>query len=98
MNDRRVGQSGRGLTAGGGKKLRPWTWQIGSCSSVRRSTTGNRGCQAIISHRTADLGDGPSLYKTFREKKDGCVKVVMFPHAGSTAKTIGKEDRQKEFV
>ena len=34
----------------------------------------------IISHRTADLGEGPSLYKTFRAKEDGCVKVVMFPH------------------
>ena len=52
----------------------------------------------VISHRTADVGDGPSLYKTFREKKDGCVKVVIFPHAASTAKTLGKEDRQKEFV
>jgi len=39
----------------------------------------------IISHRTADLGDGPDLYKTFREKKDGCIKVVMFPH-GTTSK------------
>lgn len=34
----------------------------------------------IISHRIADLGDGPDLYKTFRDKEDGCVKVVLFPH------------------
>jgi threonine dehydrogenase-like Zn-dependent dehydrogenase len=40
----------------------------------------------IISHRTADLGDGPDLYKTFRAKDDGCVKVVMFPHGTSAAK------------
>lgn len=43
----------------------------------------------IISHRTTDLADGPDLYSTFREKADGCVKVVMFPHgtraAGSSA-------------
>jgi threonine dehydrogenase-like Zn-dependent dehydrogenase len=32
----------------------------------------------IITH-TARLEDGPELYKTFREKKDGCVKVVMKP-------------------
>ena len=39
----------------------------------------------IISHRTADLGEGPDLYKTFRAKDDGCVKVVMFPHGQSPA-------------
>ncbi|MBV9829271.1 MAG: glutathione-dependent formaldehyde dehydrogenase [Alphaproteobacteria bacterium] len=32
----------------------------------------------IITHQ-ARLEDGPALYKTFREKKDGCVKVVMKP-------------------
>jgi len=45
----------------------------------------------IISHRTSDLADGPNLYKTFRAKQDGCVRVVMFPHetggtSGATAK------------
>jgi threonine dehydrogenase-like Zn-dependent dehydrogenase len=35
---------------------------------------------AIITHRTARLDDGPDLYRTFRDKKDGCVKVVLFPH------------------
>ena len=34
----------------------------------------------IISHRTANLEDGPDLYETFRGKRAGCVKVVMFPH------------------
>ena len=32
----------------------------------------------VITHR-ARLEDGPELYKTFREKKDGCIKVVMRP-------------------
>jgi threonine dehydrogenase-like Zn-dependent dehydrogenase len=32
----------------------------------------------VITHR-ADLEDGPELYKTFRDKKDGCIKVVMQP-------------------
>ena len=50
---------------------------------------------AIISHRTADLGDGPSLYKTFRAKEDGCVKVVMFPHGKSATNELGREKRQK---
>jgi threonine dehydrogenase-like Zn-dependent dehydrogenase len=52
----------------------------------------------IISHRTADLGDGPDLYKTFRDKNDGCVKVVMFPHGNSTAKAIGHREREKQLV
>lgn len=32
----------------------------------------------IITHR-AKLADAPELYKTFRDKKDGCIKVVMTP-------------------
>jgi threonine dehydrogenase-like Zn-dependent dehydrogenase len=34
----------------------------------------------IITHRSTRLEDGPALYETFREKKDGCIKVVMKPH------------------
>jgi threonine dehydrogenase-like Zn-dependent dehydrogenase len=33
----------------------------------------------VISHR-ASLEEGPELYKTFRDKKDGCTKVVMRPN------------------
>lgn len=32
----------------------------------------------VITHR-AGLEDGPDLYKTFRDKKDGCIKVVLKP-------------------
>jgi threonine dehydrogenase-like Zn-dependent dehydrogenase len=32
----------------------------------------------VITHR-ATLEDGPALYKTFRDKEDGCIKVVMRP-------------------
>ena len=31
----------------------------------------------MITHRSTDLTDGPELYKTFRDKKDGCVKVAF---------------------
>jgi threonine dehydrogenase-like Zn-dependent dehydrogenase len=31
----------------------------------------------LITHRSQDLAEGPDLYKTFRDKKDGCVKVVF---------------------
>ena len=34
---------------------------------------------SMITHRSTDLADGPDLYKTFRDKKDGCVKVVFHP-------------------
>ena len=32
----------------------------------------------VITHR-ATLAEGPDLYETFRDKKDGCIKVVMTP-------------------
>lgn len=32
----------------------------------------------IITHR-ATLEEGPDLCKTFRDKKDGCIKVVLKP-------------------
>jgi threonine dehydrogenase-like Zn-dependent dehydrogenase len=32
----------------------------------------------VITHR-GSLEDGPDLYKTFRDKKDGCIKVVLKP-------------------
>jgi threonine dehydrogenase-like Zn-dependent dehydrogenase len=32
----------------------------------------------VITHR-AGLADGPELYKTSRDKKDGCIKVVLTP-------------------
>jgi threonine dehydrogenase-like Zn-dependent dehydrogenase len=32
----------------------------------------------VITHR-AKLEDGPELYKTFRDKQDGCIKVVLKP-------------------
>jgi threonine dehydrogenase-like Zn-dependent dehydrogenase len=33
----------------------------------------------LITHRVS-LEDGPEAYKTFRDKKDGCIKVVMRPN------------------
>lgn len=32
----------------------------------------------VVTHR-ASLEEGPELYKTFRDRKDGCVKVVLKP-------------------
>jgi threonine dehydrogenase-like Zn-dependent dehydrogenase len=33
----------------------------------------------VITH-TVPLDRGPEMYKTFRDKKDNCIKVVMKPH------------------
>ena len=32
----------------------------------------------VITHSVA-LEDGPEMYKTFRDKEDGCIKVVLKP-------------------
>jgi threonine dehydrogenase-like Zn-dependent dehydrogenase len=32
----------------------------------------------VITHQ-APLAEGPELYKTFRDKRDGCIKVVLRP-------------------
>jgi len=33
----------------------------------------------VITHHVS-LDDAPEMYKTFRDKRDGCIKVVMKPH------------------
>lgn len=40
--------------------------------------TGQIDPSVVITHR-ASLEDGPDLYKTFRGKHDGCIKVVLRP-------------------
>ena len=45
---------------------------------LNRIVEGDIDPSFVITHR-ATLDDGPDLYKTFRDKKDGCIKVVMKP-------------------
>ncbi|MEE4211118.1 MAG: zinc-dependent alcohol dehydrogenase [Parvularcula sp.] len=45
---------------------------------LRRVENGEIDLSEIITHR-GDLDQGPNFYKTFRDKKDGCVKCVMAP-------------------
>ena len=33
----------------------------------------------VVTHRVS-LEEAPEMYRTFRDKQDGCVKVVMKPH------------------
>ena len=44
----------------------------------RRSQAGEIDPSFVITHRVP-LDDGPAMYKTFRDKKDGCIKVVLKP-------------------
>ncbi|AVO46465.1 zinc-dependent alcohol dehydrogenase [Phreatobacter cathodiphilus] len=45
---------------------------------LRRIEEGQIDPSFVITHR-GTLEDGPELYKTFRDKKDGCIKVVLKP-------------------
>jgi threonine dehydrogenase-like Zn-dependent dehydrogenase len=47
-------------------------------SLLQRVEKGEIDPSFVITHR-ATLKEGPDLYKTFRDKKDGCIKVVMTP-------------------
>jgi threonine dehydrogenase-like Zn-dependent dehydrogenase len=49
-------------------------------SLLERIEKGDIDPSFIITHR-ATLDDAPDLYRTFREKEDECIKVVMRPHA-----------------
>jgi threonine dehydrogenase-like Zn-dependent dehydrogenase len=49
-------------------------------SLLERIVKGEIDPSFVITHR-ARLEDGPELYKTFRDKQDGCIKVVMTPNA-----------------
>jgi threonine dehydrogenase-like Zn-dependent dehydrogenase len=45
---------------------------------LERIENGDIDPSFVITH-TAPLEKGPELYKTFRDKKDGCIKVVLKP-------------------
>src|SRR3954462_11623917 len=48
---------------------------------LQRIEKGDIDPSFVITHR-ASLEQGPELYKTFRAKKDGCIKVVLKPRSG----------------
>jgi threonine dehydrogenase-like Zn-dependent dehydrogenase len=64
----------KGLTLRTGQThVRRWTDDL-----LRRIGEGEIDPEFIITH-TVPLGRAPELYKTFRDKKDGCVKVLLKP-------------------
>jgi threonine dehydrogenase-like Zn-dependent dehydrogenase len=50
---------------------------------LRRIEEGQIDPSFVVTHR-APLEDGPKMYKTFRDKADGCVKVVLKPNNRSS--------------
>ena len=64
----------KGLTLRTGQThVNRWTDDL-----LRRIQEGQIDPSFVITH-TVGLADGPKMYETFRDKKDGCIKVVMKP-------------------
>jgi threonine dehydrogenase-like Zn-dependent dehydrogenase len=64
----------KGLTVRTGQThVKRWTDDL-----LRRIESGQIDPSFVITH-SERLEDGPQMYKTFRDKKDGCIKVVLKP-------------------
>ncbi|MEA1831827.1 zinc-dependent alcohol dehydrogenase [Methylobacterium durans] len=64
----------KGLTLRTGQThVNRWTDDL-----VRRIDDGQLDPSFVITHRVG-LEDGPEMYRTFRDKKDGCIKVMIRP-------------------
>jgi threonine dehydrogenase-like Zn-dependent dehydrogenase len=65
----------KGLTIRTGQThVNRWTDDL-----LRRIEEGQIDPSFVITH-TVKLEDGPGMYKTFRDKEDGCIKVVLKPN------------------
>lgn len=64
----------KGLTIRTGQThVNRWTDDL-----LRRIEEGEIDPSFVVTHR-CKLEDGPEMYKTFRDKEDGCIKVVLHP-------------------
>jgi len=64
----------KGLTIRTGQThVNRWTDDL-----LQRIAGGQIDPSFVITH-TVKLEDGPKMYKTFRDKEDGCIKVVLKP-------------------
>jgi threonine dehydrogenase-like Zn-dependent dehydrogenase len=65
----------KGLTIRTGQThVNRWTADL-----LRRIEEGQIDPSFVITHNVK-LEDGPQMYKTFRDKQDGCIKVVIKPN------------------
>jgi threonine dehydrogenase-like Zn-dependent dehydrogenase len=46
---------------------------------LRHIENGDIDPSFVVTHRVP-LDEAPAMYETFRDKKDGCIKVVLKPH------------------
>jgi threonine dehydrogenase-like Zn-dependent dehydrogenase len=46
---------------------------------LRHIQNGDIDPSFVVTHRVS-IDDAPKMYKTFKEKRDGCIKVVLKPH------------------
>jgi threonine dehydrogenase-like Zn-dependent dehydrogenase len=58
---------------------------------LERIENGDIDPSFVITH-VAPLQQGPELYKTFRDKEDGCIKVVLKPGMTEVAPSVRKEN------
>lgn len=64
----------KGLTIRTGQThVNRWTDDL-----LRRIEEGQIDPSFVVTHKVR-LDDGPAMYRTFREKRDGCIKVVLQP-------------------
>ena len=64
----------KGLTVRTGQThVNRWTDDL-----LNRIESGQIDPSFVITH-TVSLEEGPGMYETFRDKQDGCIKVVMKP-------------------
>jgi hypothetical protein len=77
-------------------KASPSAWRRRPCSTICRllERIEKRRDRSVLRHHAhrATLEEGPELYKTFRDKKDGCIKVVMKPPLGDCLELGGPDD------
>ena len=69
-----------GLVMNKGLTLRTGQTHVNRWASdlLRRIEEGQIDPSFVITHRVG-LAEGPEMYKTFRDKEDGCIKVVLKP-------------------
>jgi threonine dehydrogenase-like Zn-dependent dehydrogenase len=69
----RTGSDGGSVWVEGQTHVNRWTDDL-----LRRIERGQIDPSFVIT-RSVRLEDGPAMYETFRDKQDGCIKVVLKP-------------------
>ncbi len=76
----RQGADGRGVQQGADAQDGPDARAHATCRALlKHIENGDIDPSFVVTH-TVPLDEAPEMYKTFRDKKDGCIKVVLKPH------------------